>query len=180
MDKSQILDRHEKSHDAFASFILALNEEAYDYRHLDEKWSAGEQLEHINRTVAYLARAMKVPKFLIKLKFGKSNRPSKTFDQLVAKYSKGIQKGFKAQAPFIPEILNIAERQAAVDTILKNTRRIENKIGKFSESDLDTMIVPHPALGILTFREMMYFTIHHVEDHLRQTKRNLQAGERVE
>jgi hypothetical protein len=177
MDKFQILQRHRKSHDDFVSFIMELDEAKYTYRHLDEKWSAGEQLDHLNRTVGYLARALKVPKFLIRYKFGKSNRPSKTFDGLVAKYTNGIQAGFKATAPFIPDFIELNKRQQVANQILKNARSIEHRIGKYSETNLDKMILPHPALGILTIREMMYFSIHHMEDHLHQTKRNLASLE---
>ena len=95
----------------------------------------------------------------------------------MAKYTKGIQGGFKAQPPFIPTVVEYQNRQSIANNILKNARRIERKIQKFSEANLDIYIVPHPALGILTMREMMYFTIHHVEDHLHQTKRNLEAFE---
>ena len=40
------------------------------------------------------------------------------------------------------------------------------KIEKQTESDLDKYILPHPLLGKVTLREMLYFTIHHNEHHL--------------
>jgi len=45
----------------------------------------------------------------------------------------------------------------------------------FSEEDLDKLILPHPLLGKLTLREMMYFTIYHVQHHQRIVERNLAA-----
>ena len=38
-------------------------------------------------------------------------------------------------------------------------------LDKFSEEDLDKFILPHPLLGKLTMREMMYFTIYHAQHH---------------
>ena len=42
---------------------------------------------------------------------------------------------------------------------------LNKKIELFSEQDLDSHILPHPLLGKLTFREMLYFTIYHVQHH---------------
>ena len=44
----------------------------------------------------------------------------------------------------------------------------------FSEKQLDTFILPHPLLGKLTLREMLYFTIYHAEHHKKQTLKNLE------
>ncbi len=148
-------------------------EEDYLYNHHGEKWDCGQQLDHINRTVAVLAKASTMPRFLIRLKFGKANRPSRSYDEVVAFYRKGIEDGFKATGPFIPEAISYVDRQFHIDKMMKNIHKIERNIGKYSERNLDEIIVPHPALGILTMREIMYFTTYHVEDHIRQIKRNL-------
>jgi hypothetical protein len=39
---------------------------------------------------------------------------------------------------------------------------------KFSEDDLDSIRLPHPLLGKLTVREMLYFAVYHVGHHHRQ------------
>lgn len=46
-------------------------------------------------------------------------------------------------------------------------------IQKYSEQELDQTILPHPLLGKITLREMLYFTIYHVEHHHHLTKNNL-------
>ena len=175
MTIDQIITRHVASHDAFVDYILELPEADYNYSHLNEKWNCGQQLDHINRTVSVLSKGASAPKFMLKWKFGKSNRPSKTFEGVVHKYSKGIEDGFKATGKFVPEYVTFSNRQDKVKKLTKMARGIEYKIGKYSEADMDTIILPHPAMGIMTMREIMYFTIHHVEDHLSQMKRNLAA-----
>ncbi len=40
-----------------------------------------------------------------------------------------------------------------------------SKLEKFDEIERDTYILPHPLLGKLTIREMLYFTIYHVAHH---------------
>ena len=41
---------------------------------------------------------------------------------------------------------------------------------QISEHKLDRCILPHPLLGKLTLREMIYFTIYHMEHHLVHLK----------
>ena len=36
---------------------------------------------------------------------------------------------------------------------------------KLDEEDLDNYILPHPLIGKTTIREMLYFTIYHVQHH---------------
>jgi hypothetical protein len=40
---------------------------------------------------------------------------------------------------------------------------------------LDLLILPHPLLGKLTLREMLYFTLYHVEHHEKQVLENLKS-----
>ena len=47
------------------------------------------------------------------------------------------------------------------------------RIDSFSEKDLDNYILPHPLLGKLTIREMLFFTIYHVQHHEVLTLKNL-------
>ncbi|MFN2437645.1 MAG: hypothetical protein ABR503_00495 [Chitinophagaceae bacterium] len=61
--------------------------------------------------------------------------------------------------------------------------RIENSVfelckilNKYSEEEIDRFVLPHPLLGKLTLREMMYFTIYHVEHHHKITIRNLETN----
>ena len=173
MNKQVILIRQRDSYEEFVTCILSLSEEDYNYNHNGEKWDAGQQLDHINRAVNKLAKGSVLPKFLIKWKFGKANRPSRSFEDLVAKYQKGIANGFKATGPFLPEPIPFSKRNIHIDKLMNNIRKIEKNIGTYAERELDEIIIRHPAMGLLTMRELLYFNTHHVEDHLRQLKRNL-------
>ncbi len=48
------------------------------------------------------------------------------------------------------------------------------RVDSFSEAQLDALILPHPLLGKLTLREMLYFTIYHVQHHEKQALHNIQ------
>lgn len=46
----------------------------------------------------------------------------------------------------------------------KLLRHLEN----WSEKDISRILLPHPVLGKLSVREMMFFTIHHNDHHFKQ------------
>ena len=50
---------------------------------------------------------------------------------------------------------------------------LDRLLDSLSESDLDTLQAPHPLLGKLTLRELMYFTIYHAQHHQRNVEMGL-------
>lgn len=43
----------------------------------------------------------------------------------------------------------------------------------WSERDLDRIRMPHPILGMLTTREMLFFTLYHNRHHVEAARRRL-------
>ena len=41
-------------------------------------------------------------------------------------------------------------------------------VRKWDEDDLDLYVIPHPLMERLTFQEILYFTIYHVQHHKKQ------------
>jgi hypothetical protein len=42
---------------------------------------------------------------------------------------------------------------------------LKKKIQKFSEQDLDTLLVAHPLMGKMTLREMLMWNAYHTKHH---------------
>ncbi len=164
MTKSAIQNALSTHHQSFIDSINPLSETAFVFQKKD-KWSAGQQLDHINRAVSPVTLAFTLPKFLPELLFGKANRPSKNYEGLVEKYKNALSKGGKASGRFIPKTINAQEKAHLTRKLNHTLERLNKKIDLFSEEDLDSYILPHPLLGKLTFREMLYFTIYHVQHH---------------
>jgi len=177
MHKTEIISALREKHRDFTDYIVSLNDADFTYSHRNGKWTAGQQAEHIYLSVSPVATAMKLPNFILGPAFGKSNRPSGTYDEVVAKYKTKLAEGGVATSRFVPEIqtnLHKAELKTKVDTAVE---KLCGRIDKFSEEQLDTFLLPHPLLGKMTLREMLYFTIYHVQHHHRMTVENL--GNRV-
>ncbi|HEY8562979.1 MAG TPA: DinB family protein [Pyrinomonadaceae bacterium] len=172
MNKQEIAARLIESHRNFTDCIDALSESEFMFAPAG-KWTAGQQLKHVARSVAPLAKALALPKFVPHLLFGKAKRLSTDYDSLVENYQGKLAAGGKASGKYIPPEIGFAERVDLKNKLTSDVADLTERIGKFSETQLDEYVLPHPLLGDLTIREMLYFTIYHVGHHHRATLKNL-------
>ncbi len=172
MDRNRIISSLEANHSTFINFIKTLDEEQFE-QCKEGKWSAGQQLEHIYLSVKPLMQGLILPKFVLKVVFGKANRQSLTYEELVAKYKLKLQAGGQATGRFVPKVVKIEQKEKLIFQLQKTIKKLASQINSFSEQGLDTIILPHPLFGKITLREMMYFTNYHVLHHQEIIKRDL-------
>ncbi len=171
LTKDEIKNKLRENHKRFADTILSLSDKDFLFAP-EGKWAAGQQLDHIYRSVAALNQGLALPKFFIKLYVGKANRPSKDYDALVAKYKLKLEAGGRAVGRFIPKPVEPDQKKNLANKLMKVVDSLCSKIDRYDEKQLDYYILPHPLLGKLTVREMLYFTIYHVEHHQQITLKN--------
>ena len=164
MNKEEIIIHLKRNHAAFIDGIDSLNENEFNFAPAG-KWNTGQTLDHLGRAVGALASALTLPLFLFAGLFGKANRPSKTYDGLVTRYKEKLAAGGKAHSRYLPKKISYADRKKAFAALQKSVDKICRVIGRYSEEQLDNYILPHPLLGKITLREMMFFTIYHAEHH---------------
>lgn len=170
MDKEEIKKQLIEKHTSFINYINALNEEDFLFSFHNEKWTAGQHLDHIYRSVKPLILAFTVPKWLLGLIFGKANRPSRSYEDLVSKYQKKLAEGGKAPVRFVPLPIKYTDKESLIHHLQDTVTRLAKLINDFSEESLEKSILPHPLLGKLTLREMLLFTIYHVQHHQKLMK----------
>jgi hypothetical protein len=173
MTRQDIQYKLQEKHIAFAELIVSLNDNDFLFS-ANGKWTAGQQLDHIYRSVAAVKMGLTLPKLLIKLIVGKANRPSKDYEAVIAKYNLRLEAGGKAGGRFIPKPVKPDQKTELKEKLLKAVNSLCKKMEKYDEKQLDYYILPHPLLGKLTIREMLYFTIYHVEHHRKQVLKNLE------
>lgn len=161
-----------EKHQTFTAYLDSLNEQDFMYS-LNGKWTAGQQLGHIYLSVKALNGGLKRPKLLLWYVFGRSNRPSKTYDGLVEKYLSRLQENATAPSPFVPDLVPFSGKAELIQKLETEVNAMCRYADKYSEAQLDKYLLPHPRLGKQTIREMLYFTIYHVEHHQHITVRNL-------
>jgi DinB superfamily len=173
MKKQEINDKLLENYQSFANYVVGLNDADFEFTN-GEKWTAGQQLDHLCRSVNPLLQAFMMPKLVLGTMFGKADRESMSYNALVEKYQELLANGGKASGKFIPETINANQKETLRNNLLKAVESLIKKADKFSENDLDKYLLPHPLLGKLTLREMLCFTIYHAEHHHKATLRNLE------
>jgi hypothetical protein len=172
MTRERIAVLLQTNHAQFIHQLQQLNEASFTYA-AEGKWSAAQQLDHIVKSVSPVNMALGLPKFILQWKFGAANRASKTYEGLVEKYNRKLLEGGKASGRFIPAPVTAVEKEKLLSRLNKVVSRLCHKTGNQSEEALDKYILPHPLLGKLTLREMLYFTAYHVEHHRHLVEKGL-------
>lgn len=179
-DKASLIEAITTHHHAFLNTIAELPEEAFTYS-WNGKWTPAQQLVHITKSVQPVRFAFALPSFLLRFSFGKTNRPTASYDAVVQKYQKALTKVTRA-APkqFQPKSISYSQKEQVCFSYNKEVQRLKKVLAQFDENALDTYVLPHPLVGKLTLREMVFFTIYHVQHHHRITKEILENVPLVE
>lgn len=171
MTKQQLNAELQRHHSAFTQFIQGLSAQQLAFAPPD-KWNALQQTEHLTKSVGPVNMALSLPLFVLQMLFGKANRKSRSYDELVGKYHSKLKAGGRAPGRFVP---GGKEKNTKVlaGKLLGLVDSLQKKVNALSEDQLDQFILPHPLLGKLTVREMIYFTIYHVQHHHRLLQNQL-------
>lgn len=131
------------------------------------KWSAAMQTRHLIRSTNMAKLGFTLPKFIVRWVGGRPNRPSRTYEALVNRYTEKLQAGGRASGRYIPPAIPESYGQIRLlqefDVAMKNFSAAVARSKK--EAQLDQYLAPHPLLGKITLRELAYFTIHHARHH---------------
>lgn len=164
MNAATLARKLQQHHRQFVATIEALNDDELVFAAAN-KWSALQQLDHIIKSVNPVRLAFSLPRFILNMLFGKANRPSRTYEELVDKYKAKLASGGRATGRFVPKVVSAADKKILIKKLETTVSALCRKTERCSEAALDQYILPHPLLGKLTLREMLYFTIYHVEHH---------------
>lgn len=151
-------------------FLLALPEREFTISK-EGKWSPQQQLQHLVSSSSPVALSMQLPKQVLQV-FGKNpTDASRSYGAIVEQYKEALLKGAKAPLPFRPVTIGNPSR----DKLLAKWKKLEHSFKstlylQWNEEDLDTYRMPHPILGLLTIREMLFFTCYHILHHLNSMR----------
>jgi hypothetical protein len=174
MDKPIIIRLLTYKYGLFVDFVAGLNAEDYAFSY-NGKWTAGQQLEHIVLCVKPLVQVYGMPPAMIAQNFGTSDQGSRDYGTLVQDYVLKLHEGGQAPTRFVPVADAPAlSREELLATLKQLVLDLSDKINALSEADLDTYCIPHPLLGKITLREMLFNAIYHVQHHQTVAEENLQ------
>lgn len=133
------------------------------YAPQSEFWSPSEHVRHLTTSVRAVARGLRLPRFVLRLRFGRAEGPSRSFSELLEVYRQKLADGATA-GRFTPSP-NKRGRDAIMENWHMAGKELNRALANWTEEALGEYRMPHPLLGLLTVREMMLFTVFHNAHH---------------
>jgi hypothetical protein len=175
--KPELLESFANVHRRVADYFASIPAEKF-FAHPPEVWSPAENLVHLIKSVSPVAKAMKLPKVFLLILFGKSKNISRRFVQIKENYHRELAKGARATGPYIPVVEAPAvDFEQSKQNILRKWNEVGDRLlavlQGWNEKHLDKYRLPHPILGKLTIREMLFFTLYHDVHHVNNVRKLL-------
>jgi uncharacterized damage-inducible protein DinB len=170
--KPEIISALQDSERRAQAWFSAIPGEGYFTRH-GEVWSASDNVDHMIKAVKPIVKALKLPGIALQAVFGKADKPSRTYEEVCKTYRDEIAKGAKASGRFlpnedVPEENREAFKEQQLQQLSKAVADLVSACENWDEAALDQFQIPHPIMGNLTIREMLFFTIYHNLRHASQ------------
>jgi hypothetical protein len=145
-----------------------------------DRWSPAEHIRHLRKSTAPVAQALRVPAWLLRLRFGQGDRTSRNYHTLRDTYrgilAQGGQAGRFAPSPESAPTDPTARRAAIMSAWDAAVGAMETASACWPEASLERAWLPHPLLGLLTVREMLEFTVYHTSHHLALVASRVDRG----
>lgn len=157
--------------DRTIAYCQAQDDSIFEKPLAEGKWSTAQNIEHLCTSTFPIAKGIALPKLMMKVTFGTNNRKERSIDELYAKYKSVLANGLKAPPKFEPAFISNDKKTEMLQKFAHAKDKLIKVLDKWDEAALSKYILPHPAIGKLTIREMLFFTIFHTEHHLEIIKR---------
>jgi len=178
--KAELLESFAAVHQEVATYFSSIALENF-FHGPAGKWSPAENLLHLIKSVKSVTMVMKMPRWLLRLLFGKLQTASRRFAQIKETYQRALANGGKASGRYIPSIHEVPSHP---DQYRNNLAQKWNTTGEsliailrnWKDENLDEYLLPHPILGKLTIREMLFFTLYHDLHHVNNMRKLLEKS----
>jgi len=165
-EKQSIIDGLNEVYDLVTKEIENLDQTQFNHR-LEDKWSIAENLQHLILGSFPIASGLKSNKLMLRA-LGKPFDAGLSYSGLLANYQEALADGRARSTPKYTPKETVFDKTE----LLSNWTSIKHKLvdrldEKWREKDLDKFTFPHPILGKLSVRQILYFTIFHTLHHLQ-------------
>jgi len=136
------------------------------------KWDTSQHLDHLHQVVVLINKVLRLPKFILRWRFGKPNRKGRDYEAIRNRYKEKLKGFVGTNNNTAGKKHTIEEKTNLLVNFQLQIQRLQKILDKWSEEDLDKYLVPHPLLGKLTVRELLLWMIYHHRHHLDNLKSN--------
>ena len=135
-DKSSIASGLDNAVESVCDYVKRLNEDEFNFAPTG-KWNAGQQLDHLIRSIEPLNLAYGLPVIILKWRFGVSNRPSKSYQLLVEKYESKLTLGGRASGRFIPKPVSYELKEQVCNKYRQEKEKLKYANEKSRQLDVE-------------------------------------------
>ena len=168
MQKDDIILKLEEKHQILLNWLKTQEEENWETGP-ENKWTTGQQVLHLLQSIKTLNNALSFPKFILKFKFGQSNREVRDYDTVVNRYHERLKevKGNTFGPSQNMKVPKLEEKQYLLNRLQTENKKLQYKTNKWTDKQLNSHILPHPLMGKMPVREIIMWTAYHVEHHTK-------------
>lgn len=166
MDKIEIVNLLEEKHKVLLNWLEEQPRENWE-KGPEEKWTTGQQIQHLVDSLQLLNNALSYPRFFLKYKFGLCNREPRGYETVAKNYQQKLKDNQDRARLFNQKLKKPLQknRERLLNRLQIQSKKLQFKIRKISDINLDTLVIPHPLMGKMTIREIIMWTAHHTEHH---------------
>lgn len=143
-------------------------------------WSPADNLVHLIKSTSPVVMALGLPKMALRLRFGKFKGNSDPLAAVRARYMDAHKKGLAvASGGYLPEVeeKTTDSRTKILAKWTSKNQELISSLDNWSEKQLDTYSLPHPIIGKMSVREILFFTLYHNMHHVNDVARFLDKPE---
>lgn len=174
MDKESIANLLDEKYQTLINWLENQDDEKWE-EGPEHKWTTGQVALHLLQSIIPLNTALSLPKFILRYKFGKANREVRDYDTVINRYQERL-KNVTQGATFGPsqnmKVPKLSDKQYLLNRLQVESKKLQYKTRKLSDTNLDTLILPHPLMGKMPVRELLMWSSYHVEHHTKQLIEN--------
>jgi uncharacterized damage-inducible protein DinB len=167
----QITEHLRQTQDRLTEIITNMPDSKF-FEGTDENWSAANYVKHLILSLKPFAKGLNLPHDKIAAMFDLPTAPSRTYDELIEAYRRALAGGVRAQLfpPVMPTGYRMPdgvtdEKSYLIETWQDANQRVFTALEGWTEAQLDEYQMPHPAIGTVTVRELLYFNMYHNQMH---------------
>jgi len=148
---------------------------------IGDAWSPADNIRHLIKSTLPVTKAFKLPALVLRTLFGTAKEASLSYSDLVSRYKAILDAGGTA-GRFAPRMVSaptdIEQWQVKLISVCSDSLSdLSRAASRWSEAELDRYRLPHPLLGKITLREMLFFTHYDFSHHKGNVVRRLRLTE---
>ncbi|WP_299391602.1 DinB family protein [uncultured Gelidibacter sp.] len=169
MHKDKIADLLEKNYHSLLNWLEEQEDEKW-IQGPEGKWTTGQQALHLLKSIKPLNDVLSMPRFWFKYAFGTNKYELQDYDTVVNRYLDQLEalKTSPGKASKKLRVPKIKDKNYILTRLQVESKKLQYKIRRISDKNLDTLVLPHPIMGKMAIREILMLNAYHVEHHLKQ------------